>query len=410
MLLKKTDINRQSESTDLPKSRLEWILRDAMDAHASDIHLSPYNKHTVHIRYRIDGSLYMRGEMTAGAYRELCYLIKGLAGIRKGDISPASKRLKINMGDQDHHFRIETGYNHIYGAAIITIRHIPMDSVFLDVDKIGFELSDLFALKMALHKKMGMILVSGPTGCGKTTTLYAAISYLHRLDMTEKAIDKHIVTIESPIDIPISGITQLEARDDVTVEDLVKSAMRHDPDIIMIGEIRDKASAQETLKASQTGHLVMTTVHANSALTAITKMINYDLDTYSFVTSTRAVLSQRLIQKLCPHCREKTTPDEIELRVLKNTGETLPATYYKKGKGCAYCGGNGLEGRKLIYEFFPIDSEDQGLILGKLDEKISLDRLRGEFSRKHNTNTLPQNIIRAISQGEISVKEAITHL
>ena len=397
--------NNNGISTD-EKARQDVIeiLEKAVKLNASDIHFAPYSKKTVHINYRIDGKIMPGFELGAIPYRRVAFYLRELAGMQRATRRPDSKRIRVPLNGSDYHFRMESAHSFPHDAAIITLRYIPNSDNLISLDNIGFEKSDLLLLKSILMKQMGMLLVSGPTGSGKTTTLYASLIHI------SKTSSQKIITVEHPIDSPLPGTTQLEPRNEITLEDLLKSAMRHDPDILMIGEIRDTLSAIETLKAAQTGHLVLTTVHANSALTAITKMISLGLDPYSFVTSTRAVLSQRLVQRLCHSCREPSILDETEISSCMRVFGKVPERAFRQGKGCNTCNNKGFKGRIIAYELFPLDLEDQDLIIKTQNSKKSLDTLKKQFGKKYETKTLPQRLYCYIQDGRVSLQDAIRML
>lgn len=379
------------------------ILSGAVKQGASDIHFAPYLKDEVHIRYRVNGNLKTVFRIGRDGYENISNYLRKRAGLSIGK-KPESKQIVIPINGHQCPFRMEYTFSNLHDTGVITLRHTPGNGSLLNIDELGFDRHDLILLKSILKKDMGMLLVSGPTGTGKTTTLYASLKYL------QDTRHANIITVEQPVDIALPGVTQFEPTKEITLEDLLKSAMRHDPDVLMLGEIRDKNSAQETLKASQTGHLVLTTVHANSALNAITKMINYELDTYSFVTATRAVMSQRLLGKLCPECKILASPDESELYILKTHFNSLPEKIYAVGKGCRRCNGYGYVGRLIAYEIFPIDVSEQDKILGNLRDKKNLDTLREHFAQKYNTKTLPERILVHLEKGEVALMEAIKQL
>lgn len=392
-----------NEAIDKAEQDTIEVLSQAIEKGASDIHFAPYEKDEIRISYRVNGVVKTAFKIGRFAYDQIAIYLKQRAGLGVGKM-PESRQIKIPINGAEYSFRMEYTFSTLHDTSIITLRYTPGKSNLLDINRLGFDEHDVVLLKTILKKEMGMLLVSGPTGTGKTTTLYAALNYLQ----TER--NANIITVEQPVDIPLRGVTQLEPNRDVSLEDLLKSAMRHDPDVLMLGEIRDQHSAKETLKASQTGHLVLTTVHANSALNAITKMINYNLDTYSFVTSTRAVLSQRLLGKLCPNCRVAAKPDKAELYILKSHFDSLPKKFYAAGKGCDKCNGYGYDGRLVAYEMFPIEVIDQDLILDTLKDKKNLDTLRKHFSDKYKTKPLPERILSHLEMGDVAMMEAIKQL
>lgn len=341
------------------------LLCDAVAARASDIHIEPRDR-TVEVRYRIDGYLRTVVKIPRQLHPRLAARIKILA---KLDIAEQRKvqegRIKVSIKGEKIDLRISV--IPIFHGEKIVLRILDNRSTQFDINKIGFSNDELEIFKAAIGRNQGVVLVTGPTGSGKTTTLYAALQHI-------KCETKNIVTIEDPIEYLIDGINQLQLSrfKDVTFTNGLRSILRQDPDVILVGEIRDKETAEIAFRAALTGHLVFSTLHTNSAVSSITRLLNIGLESYLIASSVSLLVAQRLVRTICPCCKEEYTPDAELLRKFKSY---LPASRTRKfyrGNGCDDCNNSGFYGRSSIFEIMKIDDKIKDLIFNRASETLIL--------------------------------------
>jgi type IV pilus assembly protein PilB len=383
------------------KTLVRSMLVEAVRREASDIHFDPQGGKTG-VRFRIDGSLQTVTEIEPGLYREMEYHIKSLAGISGLERAPRSGRIDIESGGKTYSFRCETAHNYVHDGSKITLRFISEKAVRMRLEDLGFDKTDLTALKATLFKHNGIVLVSGPTGSGKTTTLYAAINYLN--DPTV-----HLMSVEDPVECPIPGVNQLEVKESIRFAEILRSAMRHDPDIIMIGEIRDSETAEVAVRAAMSGHLVLTTIHANSALITVNKLAEFGVDPYNLVFSLRALFSQRLLKKLCPYCRRQVPVSEVVRLGIERAKLDPPESVYEAGPGCDNCL-NGYKGRIMTYELYCLDDEDQEAVYTAVRQGSNVERLRPRFKAKYESLGLGERVVRLAEEGLISGLDAVKYV
>ena len=357
------DGERQSKeiepaSEDAPVARLvNAILTTAVRRRASDCHLEPFEKF-FRVRYRIDGLLEEIMKPPSKLKNAVTSRIKVMANL---DIAerrlPQDGRIKLRTdGEQDMDVRVSV-LPTIYGEKI-ALRLLDKTKLQLDIRTLGFEETSLRYLKDAIAKPFGMVLVTGPTGSGKTTTLYSALTELNR-------ITSNISTAEDPVEFSLVGINQVQINEHVGLDfaNVLRAFLRQDPDVIMIGEIRDVETAQIAIKAALTGHLVLTTVHTNDAPSTIVRLLNMGVEPFLVASSVNLVLSQRLARLICSDCR---APTKIPLEVLTELGVSpgeAPSLICYRGAGCAQCSGSGYRGRTTLYEVMPLSDELRKLIL-----------------------------------------------
>ena len=341
------------------------LLCDAVIARASDIHVEPRDKN-VEVRYRIDGYLKTIVRIPRNLHPRLSARIKILA---KLDIAEQRKvqegRIKISIKGEKIDLRISV-IPVFYGEKIV-LRILDSRSTQFDINKIGFSADELETFKSAIQKSQGVVLVTGPTGSGKTTTLYAALQHI-------KCETKNIVTIEDPIEYLIDGINQLQLSryKDVTFTTGLKSILRQDPDVILVGEIRDKETAEIAFRASLTGHLVFSTLHTNSAVASITRLLNVGLEPYLISSSVSLLVAQRLVRTICLSCKEQYIPDNELLTKFNGYLRHVRVKNFFRGKGCEQCNGTGFFGRSSIFEIMKIDDKIKDLIFNKAPESLIL--------------------------------------
>jgi len=330
------------------------LLLQALRERASDLHFEPYEARAV-VRFRVDGMLRDVVEPPRALHGALVSRLKIMAGL---DIAekrlPQDGRIALKLGDRQVDVRVSTLPT---GAGErVVLRLLDQEAARLDLATLGMSNATLEAVDQLIREPHGILLVTGPTGSGKTTTLYAALSRLPRAT-------HNMMTVEDPIEYALDGVaqTQVNARIDLTFSRALRSILRQDPDVIMIGEIRDLETAQIAVQASLTGHLVLATLHTNDAASAITRLADMGVEPYLLASSLLGVLAQRLVRTLCPHCRTRTRPTDGEGRLLEELG--LPATQpIAHAPGCAQCNHTGFSGRTGVYELLRIDGTLRRLI------------------------------------------------
>jgi type IV pilus assembly protein PilB len=372
------------------------ILIKAIRMGASDIHFEPYER-TYRVRYRIDGMLRREMILPIQIRNAMVSRLKIMANL---DIAerrlPQDGRIKLRLQKgREMDFRTST-IPVLYGEKVV-LRLLDKSSLQLDMTKLGFEESSLQDLQNAIHRPVGMILVTGPTGSGKTTTLYSALSELNK--ETE-----NIVTAEDPIEYNFMGINQVQMHEEIglTFASTLRSFLRQDPDIIMVGEIRDFETAQIAVQAALTGHLVLSTVHTNDAPGTITRLIDMGIEPFLISSAVILILAQRLIRKICMDCRE---PIKVHPQLLIDLGvspdEVKSLTIYK-GKGCPICNNTGYKGRLGLYEVMPMKEEIKELVLSR----ASTSEVKKEAMRL-GMKTLRQSGTLKIKNGLTTIEEVL---
>jgi type IV pilus assembly protein PilB len=341
-----SDLKKAVEDAPVVKL-VNLILTDAIKKGASDIHIEPYEK-SFRVRYRVDGVLQ---EMMKPPLKLKNAIVSRIKIMSQLDIAerrlPQDGRIKLKMGkNKEMDYRVSV-LPTLFGEKVV-LRLLDKSNLQLDMTKLGFEKAPLKHFMEAIHKPWGIVLVTGPTGSGKTTTLYSALSDLN------KAAD-NISTAEDPVEFNLMGINQVQMHEDIGLNfaAALRSFLRQDPDIIMVGEIRDYETAEIAIKAALTGHLVLSTLHTNDAPSTVNRLLNMGIEPFLVSSSTNLILAQRLARKICSECSEKV---DISEKALVDLG-VAPA-YAKKmsccvGKGCATCGGTGYKGRIALYEVMP---------------------------------------------------------
>jgi general secretion pathway protein E len=338
------------KNTESPVIRmLNVMLAEAIQQGASDIHFEPL-ENGLGVRYRIDGVLQQRHAPPKEFQSQLITRIEVMARL---DIAehrlPQDGRIKLNMGGRQIDFRVST-VPVVFGERIV-LRILDKGNVLLGLNKIGMRPLMLTALVKLINLSEGIVLVTGPTGSGKTTTLYSAISEINNSEM-------NIMTIEDPVEYKLQGMAQIGVNPKIhlTFATGLRHILRQDPDVIMIGEIRDKETAEIAIQASLTGHLVLSTLHTNDAPSALTRLVDMGIEPYLLTSSVVGVLAQRLVRLICPFCRVNYTPSDQELKELGIAREMLTEGHLCKGQGCSHCFGSGFKGRHGIYELMAVSS------------------------------------------------------
>ena len=371
------------------------IIAEAFKMRASDIHLEPLSK-VFRMRYRIDGVLH---ELKAPPKRLQAAVISRLKIQSNMSISehriPQDGRIQTAVGNKLIDLRVSClPTNH--GESIV-MRILDKEGLRLGLPELGFFTDDQQTFEKLIGLPDGILLVTGPTGSGKTTTLYSCLHFINRPD-------RKIITVEDPVEYLLSGINQVQVAEAVglTFSFALRSILRQAPNVIMIGEIRDLETASIAINASLTGHLVFSTLHTNDAPSAVTRLIDIGVKPFLVASSTRALMAQRLVRKVCKQCTAPSVPTEAELRTLGMDAGSLQGANFQKGKGCSNCSTTGYRGRFGIFEIFVIDDEARKLIY----EKVSSSVLRAR-AREMGMRTLREDGIRKVQAGLTTPDEVI---
>ncbi|MDZ8119039.1 GspE/PulE family protein [Pontiella agarivorans] len=373
------------------------ILQQAVSDGASDIHFEPFEKE-FKIRCRVDGALFEMPPPPIHLALPIISRIKVIAGLDIAESRlPQDGRIELAAGGHTIDFRVSTLPTQ-FGESVV-LRVLDRSNVQLELDRIGFPEDIYRSFTKDIEKPNGIVIVTGPTGSGKTTTLYAA---LQRINKTETKI----LTAEDPVEYDVEGIIQLPVRDNIglTFASALRSFLRQDPDVIMVGEIRDLDTAQIAVQASLTGHLVFTTLHTNDAAGAITRLIDMDVEPYLIASTLEAVMGQRLVRTICPDCKTAYTPDDEMLQLLELTRAQIGDRPFYRGSGCETCGGSGYSGRCALFEYMPINETLRSAIVEK-QPTLALRRKAIALGMR----TLREDGIRLILDGRTTVEEVVQY-
>lgn len=371
------------------------ILNEAIKKKASDIHFEPYER-TFRVRYRVDGILIEAKAPPKDWAPSLAARIKILA---KMDIAerrrPQDGRLKARTKDSDMDFRVSMMPT-LWGEKVV-LRLLDKSNLQLDMTKLGFEEDDLRLFKSCINLPQGMVLITGPTGSGKTTTIYSALAELNKTDI-------NISTAEDPVEFNLEGINQVQMNPDIDLNfsSALRTFLRQDPDVIMVGEIRDLETAEISFKAASTGHLVVSTLHTNDSPSTVIRLTEIGIQPYVITSSVNLIVAQRLLGKICENCK---VPVEVTPQILINLGVPQNETSeYKvfKGKGCSVCNNTGIKGRLAIYELLPMTEKIKEAILKGANQS----QLR-YLARELGLRTLRRSALLKLKRGLCSIEEVI---
>ncbi len=390
------EMDLQKAVQDKPLVKLvDSIIADAIKKGASDIHFECYEKR-IRVRYRIDGSLQERAPIPFKYRAAIISRMKIMADL---DISerrlPQDGRIKIKIGERTVDLRVST-LPTIFGEKVV-MRILDPKSLMVDLTKLGFPELALKNFTKAINLPYGMILVTGPTGSGKTTTLYSALKTLNVPDV-------NIMTAEDPVEFNFDGINQVLVRSDIglTFAAALRSFLRQDPDIVMVGEIRDQETADIAIKAALTGHLVFSTLHTNDAPSTINRLVDMGIPSYLIAASTKLIMAQRMVRKICSFCKkeEPITPEVIEL--LQLSPEQVKTMKIYKGSGCNECNNTGYSGRTGIFEVMPISPTIEKMIV----QNASTAELRQQAINE-GMLTLRMAALEKLTNGITSLEEVL---
>lgn len=373
---------------------LEKIIRTSQSIGSSDIHFEPYEDRC-RIRYRLDGKLTEQFHIPIDEYPIIVNRIKNRASM---DISqnrlPQDGRITMRTGRSEFDIRVST-LRTLHGESIV-LRILNKDSGELNLDDLGFSKEELETYREAVKNPHGIVLISGPTGSGKTTTLYATLKLLN--DSGTK-----ILTIEDPIEYTLNGVNQVQLREDIGLDfpSAMRTFLRQDPDVIMVGEIRDVKTANMAIRAALTGHLVLSTIHTNSAWATVSRLLDMGVPPFLIASTLNVSVAQRLVRKLCPHCKEKRPIEKEDFP----KGFEVPADLegHFVAMGCNLCHHTGYAGRKAIYEILPISRELQKSIK---NEVLEID----DYLEHHKITQLGDHALNLIKNGTTSVEEVFSLL
>ena len=386
----KVDVAKlKAEVEDAPVVKLvNLILTDAIQKGASDIHIEAYEK-SFRVRTRIDGTLY---EVMAPPMKLRAALTSRLKIMAELDIAerrlPQDGRIKLRIKDREVDLRVST-LPCLFGEKIV-MRILDKSNLVLDLKKLGFEANALQDFMEAIISPYGMVLVTGPTGSGKTTTLYSALQQINKIDV-------NIMTAEDPVEYNLMGINQVQMKDDIGLNfaAALRSFLRQDPDIVMVGEIRDYETAEIGVKAALTGHLVLSTLHTNDAPSTVNRLLNMGVEPFLVSSSVVLILAQRLVRKVCQNCKQ---PEKVPVQTLLDAGmskENASKATCHKGEGCNACNNTGYKGRVALYEVMPVKEQIKELILqggSALDIKRTAIQLGMKTLRMSGLNKLQEGL------------------
>ncbi|WP_034633070.1 type II secretion system ATPase GspE [Maridesulfovibrio bastinii] len=349
------------DSSDAPLIKLvNMIMAQAVRANASDVHIEPF-KDSLRVRFRLDGVLYDKHSLPRRLHAAMVSRIKimGRMNIAEKRL-PQDGRISLSLGGRQVDLRVSC-LPTSYGERIV-LRLLEKNSKVLSIKELGLGSSNIECIKELVTVSHGIILVTGPTGSGKTTSLYAILNYIN-------SPDKNILTIEDPVEYQIEGIGQMQVNKKINLNfaDGLRSIVRQDPDVILIGEIRDKETADIAIQSALTGHLVFSTLHTNDAPSAVARLIDMGVEPFLLSSVLRAVIAQRLVRVLCPHCKVPFVPDKAAVTDFGAMAKKLDGKNIFKAGGCDECMNTGYQGRNAIYEVMNVSDEIKGLVVRSAD-------------------------------------------
>ncbi len=393
-----TENNEEVKEEDIGEEIILYVnklLAEAFIKKASDIHVEPYER-TFRIRFRIDGTLHEVDTPSVKLARPLISRLKILAQL---DISekrkPQDGRIKLSIGGQPIDYRVSS-LPTLFGEKVV-LRLLDQSNLQLDMTKLGFEAKQLEVFQNGIHQPYGMCLVTGPTGSGKTTTLYSGLAELNK-------VTTNISTAEDPVEFNLEGINQVNVKKEVglTFSSALKAFLRQDPDIIMVGEIRDLEVGEIAVEAALTGHLVLSTLHTNDAPSTVTRLLNMGIEPFLVVGSLNVVVAQRLCRRICTECRDVADVSKEELIACGIAPSSADKIKVYEGKGCEFCNDSGYKGRVAIYEVLDMTPAVKDLVL----KNASADEIKKQ-AIKDGMKTLRMCALTKVAQGLTTLNEAI---
>jgi len=374
---------------------LNLVLLQAIKDKASDIHFEPFEEE-FKMRYRIDGVLY---EMVPPPKHLALPIVSRVKVMADLDIAerrlPQDGRIQLTVNSNPIDLRVAV-LPTMYGESVV-MRVLDRSNVELSLDRIGLREDEFEIMSELIHKPNGVLLITGPTGSGKTTTLYAALSTLNKPD-------RKILTAEDPVEYDIDGLIQCQVNtdQDLTFARLLRSFLRQDPDTVLVGEIRDLETAQIAIQASLTGHLVFSTLHTNDAPSTILRMVDLGVESFLITATVEAIVAQRLVRRICSKCKESYEPSETELMEVNLKPKDVAGRTFYRGRGCSGCNGSGYKGRLALFEIMMLDDAMRELIMNQASTAV----LRTE-ARKRGMRTLRESGLLSIYDGRTTIDEVL---
>jgi general secretion pathway protein E len=371
------------------------LIYNAVESRASDIHFEPFEDE-FKARYRIDGVLH---NVESPPKRLQAAIISRVKIMAKLDIAerrlPQDGRIKLKIADKEIDFRVST-IPTLFGESLV-MRILDRDTLILELEKLGFP-EELYAQYTALiTQPYGMILVTGPTGSGKTSTLYTTLAKIN-------SPENKIITLEEPVEYQLNGVNQIQVNPKIgmTFANGLRSIVRQDPDIILVGEIRDRETAEIAIQSALTGHLLFSTLHTNDAAGAVTRLLDMGVESFLLSSTLLGVLAQRLVRVICPHCKEEIRPEDRLLKSMGISPEETESIRFFAGKGCEACRSTGFVGRIAIFEYLPVDSD----IRKEITQHSSLERIK-DIAIQKGMATLREDGWRKVKQGITTIQEVL---
>ena len=371
---------------------MDLLITYAVKQDATDLHIEPDEK-LIRTRYRIDGILHQGPSLPKKLSSPITVRIKIMSGMNISESRvPQDGRIKFSLNDKIIDIRVSS-FPTTFGETV-AMRLLDKEKLVRGLESLGFSESNLDIFKNAIKKPHGIILATGPTGSGKTTTLYSTLTYLNSLE-------RKIITLEDPVEYELQIIrqSQVNPKAGLTFAVGLRSILRQDPDVIFVGEVRDSETAEMAVRAAMTGHLVFSTLHTNNAVGAIPRLLDMEVEPFLVASSLTAVIAQRLVRIICKRCKEETTPDPALVRRLGGEEVTRDIKFYH-GKGCTNCRGTGYRGRVAVIELLTISPEISELIMKRTDSNV----IKG-MAIKEGFKTLKEDGIEKIAQGITTVEE-----
>jgi general secretion pathway protein E len=371
------------------------VLTEAIELRATDVHIEPFEE-TLRVRYRVDGVL-QEASVASEVKQFQAAIVSRLKILSRLDIAekrvPQDGRIKIRISDREIDVRVSV-IPMLHGEAVV-LRLLDRSAMLLGLDKLGMSEHDHRVMRVVLDRPHGIILVTGPTGSGKTTTLYAGLAAIN-------SIDQKIITIEDPIEYQLHGVNQIQVntKAGLTFALGLRSILRHDPDVVLVGEIRDSETAEIAIQASLTGHLVFSTLHTNDAPSALTRLVDMGVEPYLVASSLEAVVAQRLVRVICKECKEQVPENELTT-LRQRYGKMIPPVVYR-GRGCQRCMGTGFRGRQGIFEMMMVTDGIRAMIV----ENASARDLR-RVANGQGMTSLRDDGFRHVANGVTTVEEVL---
>src|SRR6056297_1332597 len=393
------DISKSvSESHEAPViSLVNLIMLRAIKEGASDIHIEPYGDKSLHVRYRIDGILHDIMSPPRSLHMAIISRIKIMSNMNIAERRlPQDGRIKVQVHSREVNFRVST-IPAINGESAV-LRILDPAQIMLDLKSIGFSKHNLEKYQELIEKPNGILLVTGPTGSGKSTTLYATLNILN-------SVEKKIMTIEDPVEYRLDGINQLQAKPKIglTFAAGLRSFLRQDPDIMLVGEIRDKETADIAIQSALTGHLVLSTLHTNDAPSSIVRLIDMGVEPFLISSSVIGVIAQRLVRKICPYCKKEIPINDEVKKVMEEFNISPEEMRIFHGEGCQHCKDTGYKGRTAIFELMMINDSIREMIY----KNATLTEIRETAIKKNGMITLKEDGLRNIVQGITTIEEVV---